>query len=51
MALINTGMVRFAATALGGSSIEWYDFFLYATAAVFVFPALFFQLMCPTMSP
>ena len=47
MALVNTGMVRFAATALGGSSIEWYDFFLYATAAVFVFPALFFPADVP----
>lgn len=47
MALINTGMVRFAATALGGSSIEWYDFFLYATASVFVFPILFFPADVP----
>lgn len=35
-------MRRLASTALGGTSIEWYDFFLYGTAAALVFPALFF---------
>ena len=38
----NTKMARFVLTALGGSSIEWYDFFLYSTAAVLIFPVLFF---------
>ena len=33
---------QLAATALGGTSIEWYDFFLYGTAAALVFPVLFF---------
>ena len=37
-----TSMRRLASTALGGTSIEWYDFFIYGTAAALVFPALFF---------
>ena len=32
-----------AMTALGGTSIEWYDFFLYGAAAALVFPTLFFS--------
>jgi MFS family permease len=35
--------VRLAAAAsVVGTSIEWYDFFLYGTAAAIVFPAVFF---------
>ena len=35
--------VRLAAVAsVVGTSIEWYDFFLYGTAAAIVFPAVFF---------
>jgi MFS transporter, MHS family, shikimate and dehydroshikimate transport protein len=33
---------KVAITALTGTSIEWYDFFIYGTAAALVFPALFF---------
>ena len=37
------GLVRKAALASTvGTTIEWYDFFLYNTAAALVFPALFF---------
>ena len=35
-------MRRVAATALAGTSIEWFDFFLYGTAAALVFPTVFF---------
>ena len=33
---------RLGGAALLGSSIEWYDFFIFATAAALVFPRLFF---------
>jgi MFS family permease len=35
-------MRKVAGTALAGTSIEWYDFFIYGTAAALVFPAVFF---------
>jgi metabolite-proton symporter len=35
-------IVKVALTSLAGTSIEWYDFFLYGTAAALVFPTLFF---------
>ena len=33
---------KLRAAGLVGSSIEWYDFFVYGTAAALVFPHLFF---------
>ena len=33
---------KVALTALAGTSIEWYDFFLYGAAAALVFPSAFF---------
>src|SRR4051794_10711187 len=33
---------RAAVASLVGTAIEWYDFFLYNTAAALVFPKLFF---------
>jgi MFS family permease len=46
---LKSNMRRVALTALAGTSIEWYDFFLYATAAALVFPAAFFPESTPTM--
>ena len=40
---------RVAMTSLVGTSIEWYDFFLYGTAAALVFPAVFFPASMPPM--
>ena len=37
-----------AFTSLSGTSIEWYDFFLYGAAAGLVFPKLFFGEVDPT---
>ena len=44
---IKASMRKVAVTALAGTSIEWYDFFLYATAAALVFPAAFFPDVAP----
>ena len=41
-------MRRVALTSLAGTSIEWFDFFLYGTAAALVFPVVFFS---PDMPP
>mgnify|MGYP000200148959 CR=1 FL=1 len=43
-------MRKVALTALAGTSIEWYDFFLYATAAALVFPTAFFPDASPTIA-
>jgi len=41
-------MRKVASTALAGTSIEWYDFFIYGTAAALVFPTAFFPAGMPT---
>jgi metabolite-proton symporter len=42
-------MRKVALTSLSGTSIEWYDFFLYGTAAAVIFPTAFFPEDLPTM--
>ncbi|MFC3070731.1 MFS transporter [Phenylobacterium soli] len=42
-----TSIARVAMTSLAASSIEWYDFFIYGTAAALVFPKLFFAASLP----
>lgn len=39
--------MRVAALASTGAAVEWYDFFLYGTAAALVFPKLFFPADMP----
>ena len=38
-----SNMQKVALTALAGTSIEWYDFFLYGAAAALIFPTAFFS--------
>ena len=40
-------IAKVALTSLAASSIEWYDFFIYGTAAALVFPKLFFASTLP----
>ena len=47
---VDTGNMRkVALTSLAGTSIEWYDFFIYGTAAAIVFPKAFFPQDLPPM--
>ncbi len=39
----DTTVLKTAITSMAGASIEWYDFFVYGTAAALVFPTLFFS--------
>ena len=41
-------MQKVALTALAGTSIEWYDFFLYGAAAALIFPTAFFGEATPS---
>ena len=46
----DTNMQKVALTALAGTSIEWYDFFLYGAAAALIFPKAFFPEATPSMA-
>ena len=43
-----SNMRKVALTALAGTSIEWYDFFLYGAAAALIFPTAFFGEVTPS---
>ena len=45
-----SNMQRVALTSLAGTSIEWYDFFLYGAAAALIFPTVFFSEADPSTS-
>lgn len=45
-----TGMRRVALASLVGTAIEWYDYFLYASAAALVFGQLFFAPAGPALA-
>lgn len=42
-------VIKIAVTASGAAAIEWYDFFIYGTAAALVFPTLFFPADLPPL--
>ena len=45
--LSRDGSLKPALMGLAAASIEWYDFFIYATAAALVFPSVFFAAQLP----
>ena len=45
---LKSSMRKVAITALAGTSIEWYDFFLYGAAAALIFPTAFFGEATPS---
>jgi metabolite-proton symporter len=43
-----SNIVRVVAASMAGTTVEWYDFFLYGVAAALVFPTVFFPTGDPT---
>jgi hypothetical protein len=43
-----SNMQKVALTSLAGTSIEWYDFFLYGASAALIFPTVFFGETTPS---
>ena len=48
MARERSNIVRVVAASMAGTTVEWYDFFLYGVAAALVFPTVFFPTGNPT---
>jgi metabolite-proton symporter len=44
-----TNIIRVVAASMAGTTVEWYDFFLYGVAAAVVFPSVFFTASDPTI--
>lgn len=44
-----TNIIRVVAASMAGTTVEWYDFFLYGVAAAVVFPSVFFPASDPTI--
>ncbi len=45
-----TSILRVVAASMAGTTVEWYDFFLYGVAAAVVFPSVFFPTADPTVA-
>ncbi|OLT19325.1 MFS transporter [Pseudonocardia sp. CNS-139] len=43
----NTNIIRVVAASMAGTTVEWYDFFLYGVAAALVFNSVFFPALGP----